>query len=60
MNHEHYSDPTADIAIGRVMREWKKEVRNNERRKEAERKHILQDDTGTKVRKRKKRWIDKR
>lgn len=58
MNHEQYSDPTADIAVERVMRAWKKEVRKNER-KEAERKHILQDDTGRKSRSRKKRWFDK-
>ena len=34
MNNEHYSDPTADIAVGRVMRVWKKEVRRNGRKKE--------------------------
>ena len=60
MNHEHYSDPTADIAISRVMREWEKEVRNNERRKEAEGKFILKDDARRKNRNGKKRRFKKR
>ena len=50
MNREHYPDPTADIAIGRVMREWKKEVKRNERRRKQEEakksKHICKNDTG--------------
>ena len=33
MNGEHYSDPTADIAVSRVMREWKKEVIRNGKQK---------------------------
>ena len=29
MNKEHYSDQTAEVAIGRVYNTWKKEVKKN-------------------------------
>lgn len=43
MNHEGYSDPTADIAVERVYREWLKEVRKNGV------KRIFKDDTRAEV-----------
>ena len=58
MNHEHYSDPTADIAVGRVMKEWREEVMKNERKK-AEGKHLRKNDTGRKSRNGKKRRFKK-
>ena len=46
MNAEHYADPTADKAIAKVMREWRK--------KEAKKKHgkvsVFNDDPRRKVR----------
>ena len=45
MNNEHYSDPTADIAVGRVMKEWRRAKRNE--REKAEREHIFKDDSRT-------------
>ena len=45
MNAEHYADPTADKAIAKVMREWRK--------KEAKKKHgkvsVFNDDPRRKV-----------
>ena len=45
MNAEHYADPTADKAIAKVMREWRK--------KEAKKKHgkvsVFDDDPRRKV-----------
>ena len=55
MNGEHYPDPTADIAISRVMREWKKEVIKNEYRK----KKFRQTDTRRKSRAGKKGRFEK-
>lgn len=42
MNSEHYADPTADKAIGNVMREWRRETKYGKKR-------IFKDDTGRKV-----------
>ena len=53
MNIEHCPDPTADIAIGRVMREWKKEVRRNGKGKSLK---VRQTTAREKTRVREKRW----
>ena len=57
MNREHYHDPTADIAVGRVMKEWEM-VKKNEREK-AEREHIFKTDTGGTGRRGAKRRTEK-
>lgn len=55
MNAEHYADPTADKAIAKVMREWRK--------KEARKKHgkvsVFDDDTRTTCGVRSKRRTEK-
>ena len=58
MNNEHYSDPTADIAVGRVMKEWRRAKRNE--REAEKREHIFKNDPGGKVSERQKRWTKKR
>ena len=52
MNSEHYSDPTADKAIGNVMREWRREKKYGKKR-------VCTNDTGKTSRVRSKGWTCK-